>query len=75
MRRLERIEIMAKLKIDVTDFAKSYGNNEVLKALQTRFNEGDVVCIIGPSVLVNQPSKNLKRVRRNHIWDSHCRWL
>ena len=28
---------------------KSYGNNEVLKGITTRFNEGDVVCIIGPS--------------------------
>ena len=40
---------MAKLKIDVTDLHKSYGNNEVLKGIPTRFNEGDVVCIIGPS--------------------------
>ena len=40
---------MAKLKIDVTDLHKSYGNNEVLKGITTRFNEGDVVCIIGPS--------------------------
>ena len=40
---------MARLKIDVTDLHKSYGNNEVLKGITTRFNEGDVVCIIGPS--------------------------
>ncbi len=40
---------MAKLKIAVTDLHKSYGNNEVLKGITTRFNEGDVVCIIGPS--------------------------
>ena len=40
---------MAKLKIDVTDLHKSYGNNDVLKGITTRFNEGDVVCIIGPS--------------------------
>ena len=40
---------MVKLKIDVTDLHKSYGNNEVLKGITTRFNEGDVVCIIGPS--------------------------
>ncbi|XOQ38048.1 MAG: ABC transporter domain-containing protein [Lactococcus sp.] len=40
---------MAKLKIDITDLHKSYGNNEVLKGITTRFNEGDVVCIIGPS--------------------------
>ena len=40
---------MAKLKIDVTDLHKSYGNNEVSKGITTRFNEGDVVCIIGPS--------------------------
>ncbi|GHU37619.1 glutamine ABC transporter ATP-binding protein [Bacilli bacterium] len=40
---------MAKLKIDVTDLHKSFGNNEVLKGITTRFNEGDVVCIIGPS--------------------------
>jgi glutamine transport system ATP-binding protein len=40
---------MAKLKIDVTDLHKSYGNNEVLKGITTRFNEGDVLCIIGPS--------------------------
>lgn len=40
---------MSKLKIDVTDLHKSFGNNEVLKGITTRFNEGDVVCIIGPS--------------------------
>ena len=40
---------MAKLKIDVTDLHKSFGSNEVLKGITTRFNEGDVVCIIGPS--------------------------
>ncbi|MDR1606445.1 MAG: amino acid ABC transporter ATP-binding protein [Streptococcaceae bacterium] len=40
---------MAKLKIDVTDLHKSYGTNEVLKGITTKFNEGDVVCIIGPS--------------------------
>ena len=38
---------MAKLKIDVTDLHKSYGNNEVLKGITTRFNEGDVVYIRG----------------------------
>ena len=40
---------MAKLKIDITDLHKSFGSNEVLKGITTRFNEGDVVCIIGPS--------------------------
>ena len=40
---------MAELKIDVQDLHKSYGNNEVLKGISTKFHEGDVVCIIGPS--------------------------
>jgi polar amino acid transport system ATP-binding protein len=40
---------MAKLKIDVSDLHKSFGNNEVLKGITTKFYEGDVVCIIGPS--------------------------
>lgn len=40
---------MTKLKIDVTDLHKSFGSNEVLKGITTRFYEGDVVCIIGPS--------------------------
>lgn len=40
---------MAKLKIDITDLHKSFGSNEVLKGITTRFNEGDVVCIIYPS--------------------------
>lgn len=40
---------MAKLKIDVNDLHKSYGKNEVLKGITTKFYEGDVVCIIGPS--------------------------
>ena len=40
---------MAKLKIDITDLHKSFGTNEVLKGISTKFNEGDVVCIIGPS--------------------------
>lgn len=40
---------MAELKIDVQDLHKSYGNNEVLKGIDAKFYEGDVVCIIGPS--------------------------
>ena len=40
---------MAKLKIDVHDLHKYYGDNEVLKGITTKFYEGDVVCIIGPS--------------------------
>ena len=40
---------MAKLKIDVHDLHKYYGENEVLKGISTKFYEGDVVCIIGPS--------------------------
>ena len=40
---------MAELKIDVQDLHKSFGNNEVLKGIDAKFYEGDVVCIIGPS--------------------------
>ncbi|HEP5974286.1 TPA: amino acid ABC transporter ATP-binding protein [Streptococcus pyogenes] len=40
---------MTELKIDVQDLHKSYGQNEVLKGIDTKFYEGDVVCIIGPS--------------------------
>ena len=40
---------MAKLKIDVNDLHKYYGENEVLKGISAKFYEGDVVCIIGPS--------------------------
>ncbi|MEY8462067.1 amino acid ABC transporter ATP-binding protein [Streptococcus merionis] len=40
---------MSKLKIDVQDLHKYYGENEVLKGITTQFYEGDVVCIIGPS--------------------------
>lgn len=40
---------MTKLKIDVQNLHKSYGNNEVLKGINAHFYEGDVVCIIGPS--------------------------
>ncbi len=40
---------MAKLKIDVHDLHKYYGENEVLKGISTKFYEGDVVRIIGPS--------------------------
>ena len=40
---------MAELKIDVQDLHKSYGDNEVLKGIDAKFYEGDVVCIIGPS--------------------------
>ena len=42
---------MAKLKIDVHDLHKYYGENEVLKGISTKFYEGDVVCIIGPCLL------------------------
>ncbi|MCA9761184.1 MAG: amino acid ABC transporter ATP-binding protein [Streptococcus sp.] len=40
---------MAQLKINIHDLHKSYGSNEVLKGITTKFYEGDVVCIIGPS--------------------------
>lgn len=40
---------MTKLKIDVHDLHKYYGENEVLKGISAKFYEGDVVCIIGPS--------------------------
>lgn len=40
---------MAELKIDVQNLHKSYGENEVLKGIDAKFYEGDVVCIIGPS--------------------------
>ena len=40
---------MAQLKINIQDLHKSYGSNEVLKGITTKFYEGDVVCIIGPS--------------------------
>lgn len=40
---------MADLKIDVQDLHKSFGKNEVLKGIDAKFYEGDVVCIIGPS--------------------------
>ena len=40
---------MAELKIDVQDLHKTYGQNEVLKGINAKFYEGDVVCIIGPS--------------------------
>ena len=39
---------MAELKIDVQDLHKSYGQNEVLKGINAKFYEGDVVCIVGP---------------------------
>ena len=34
---------MAELKIDVQDLHKSYGDNEVLKGIDAKFYEGDVV--------------------------------
>ncbi|GAB6633618.1 amino acid ABC transporter ATP-binding protein [Streptococcus uberis] len=40
---------MAELKIDVQDLHKFFGKNEVLKGIDAKFYEGDVVCIIGPS--------------------------
>ncbi|HER2670619.1 TPA: amino acid ABC transporter ATP-binding protein [Streptococcus pyogenes] len=40
---------MTELKIDVQDLHKSYGQHEVLKGIDAKFYEGDVVCIIGPS--------------------------
>ncbi|MGS7018366.1 amino acid ABC transporter ATP-binding protein [Streptococcus pyogenes] len=40
---------MTELKIDVQGLHKSYDQNEVLKGIDAKFYEGDVVCIIGPS--------------------------
>ncbi|MGV9000167.1 amino acid ABC transporter ATP-binding protein [Lactococcus lactis] len=36
-------------QIEVTDLHKSFGKNEVLKGITTKFEKGDVVCIIGLS--------------------------
>ena len=36
-------------QIEVTDLHKSFGKNEVLKGITTKFEKGDGVCIIGPS--------------------------
>ena len=36
-------------QIEVTDLHKSFGKNEVLKGITTKFEKEDVVCIIGPS--------------------------
>ncbi|BDH84529.1 amino acid ABC transporter ATP-binding protein [Lactococcus lactis] len=36
-------------QIEVTDLHKSFGKNEVLKGITTKFEKGDVVCIVGPS--------------------------
>ena len=40
---------MAELKIDVQDLLSSYGDNEVLKGIDAKFYECEVLCIIGPS--------------------------
>ena len=45
---------MAKLKIDVNDLHKYYGENEVLKGITAKFYEGDVVCIIGSFCQLSQ---------------------
>lgn len=36
-------------KIVVEDLHKHFGENEVLKGIDTRIAEGEVVCVIGPS--------------------------
>ncbi|MDK2780574.1 MAG: glutamine transport system ATP-binding protein [Trichococcus sp.] len=40
---------MANAKINVTNLKKSFGSNEVLKGIDLKIAEGEVVCIIGPS--------------------------
>ena len=47
---------MAKLKIDVHDLHKYYGENEVLKGISAKFYEGDVSALSDHPVLVNRPS-------------------
>jgi polar amino acid transport system ATP-binding protein len=40
---------MAKTMIEVKDLKKSFGENEVLKNINTQIKEGEVVVVIGPS--------------------------
>lgn len=40
---------MAKLILDIQDLHKSFGHLEVLKGVNLKIYEGEVVCIIGPS--------------------------
>jgi len=40
---------MAKLILDIQDLHKSFGHLEVLKGVNLKIHEGEVVCIIGPS--------------------------
>ena len=72
---------MAKLKIDVHDLHKYYGENEVLKGISAKFYEGDVVCIIGPSgsgkstfLRVSISSKKWQRSNyRKWIWSNRSK--
>ena len=42
-------ETTATAKVIVNDLKKSFGKNEVLKGIDLTINQGEVVCIIGPS--------------------------
>ena len=35
--------------VDIVGLHKSFGANEVLKGIDLQINEGEVVCLIGPS--------------------------
>ena len=47
---------MAKLKIDVHDLHKYYGENEVLKGISAKSTKGMWSALLDRPVLVNRPS-------------------
>ena len=44
-----------KVLIRVQNLCKAFGDHEVLKDISVDINEGDVVCVIGPSPAQGSP--------------------
>ena len=56
--------------IDIKDLSKAFGDLKVLTNISTQIRKGDVVCVIGPSIL----RERISRIRRQALINFVRKW-